>query len=118
DSTQSFPVALSATGGQLPGLNTVTPTRVQLVSLSYIHVFSSTKLNELRFGWNRFAEGFFPEDQSFHPSSIGLCTASNSAGGTNAGARCSGSGPADSGLPIILVSVTPSGGSSFFAQPG
>jgi Carboxypeptidase regulatory-like domain/TonB dependent receptor len=118
DSTQSFPLALSATGGQLPGFNTVTPTRVQLVSLSYIHIFSSTKLNELRLGWNRFAEGFFPQDQSFHPSSIGLCTASNAPGGTLPGATCSGSGPADSGLPIILVSVTPSGGSSFFAQPG
>jgi hypothetical protein len=118
DSTQSFPLQLSATGGQLPGFNTVTPTRVQLVSLSYIHIFSSTKLNEMRFGWNRFAEGFFPEDQNFHPSSIGLCTASNATGGSNPGATCSGGGPADSGLPIILVSVTPSGGSSFFAQPG
>ena len=55
DSTQSFPLALNATGGQLPGFNTVTPTRVQLVSLSYVHVFSPTKLNEMRFGWNRFA---------------------------------------------------------------
>jgi hypothetical protein len=118
DSTQSFPLALNATGGQLPGFNTVTPTRVQLVAISYVHVVSSTKVNEARFGWNRFAEGFFPEDQSFHPSSIGLCTASNAPGGTLAGATCSGSGPADSGLPIILVSVTPSGGSSFFAQPG
>jgi hypothetical protein len=118
DSTQSFPLALSATGGQLPGFNTVTPTRVQLVSLSYVHVFSPTKLNEMRFGWNRFAEGFFSEDQNFHPSSVGLCTASNAPGGSAAGPTCSGSGPADSGLPIILVSVTPSGGSSFFAQPG
>src|SRR5437660_6658218 len=40
DSTQAFPLALSATGGQLPGFDTVTPTRVQLVSLSYVHVFS------------------------------------------------------------------------------
>jgi hypothetical protein len=120
DSTQSFPLQLSATGGQLPGFNTVTPTRVQLASFSYIHVFSSTKLNEARFGWNRFAEGFFPQDESFHPSSIGLCTASNSPASSPivAGPSCSGSGPADSGLPIILVSVTPSGGSSFFAQPG
>jgi carboxypeptidase family protein/TonB-dependent receptor-like protein len=118
DSTQAFPLALSATGGQLPGFDTVTPTRVQLVSLSYVHVFSSTKLNELRYGWNRFAEGFFPEDQSFHPSSIGLCAASNAPGGSAPGPTCSGSGPADSGLPIILVSVTPAGGSSFFAQPG
>ncbi len=34
DSTQSFPLALTASGGQLPGFNTITPTRVQLVSLS------------------------------------------------------------------------------------
>jgi hypothetical protein len=118
DSTQSFPLALNATGGQLPGFNTVTPTRVQLVALSYVHVFSPTKLNEMRVGWNRFAEGFFPGDQNFHPSSIGLCAASNAPGGSAPGSTCSGSGPADSGLPIILVSVTPSGASSFFAQPG
>src|SRR5882672_6340021 len=89
DSVQSFPLALTATGGQLPGFNTFTPTRVQLVSLSYVHTIGYSKVNELRFGWNRFAEGFFPADQSFHPSSIGLNT---------------GTGPADAGLPIILVS--------------
>jgi hypothetical protein len=89
DSVQSFPLALTATGGQLPGFNTSTPTRVQLVSLSYVHTIGADKLNELRLGWNRFAEGFFPEDQSFHPSSIGLNT---------------GTGAADNGLPIILVS--------------
>jgi hypothetical protein len=96
DSTQSFPLALTASGGQLPGFNTVTPTRVQLVSLSYVHIFSPTKTNDLRYGWNRFAEGFFPQDQSFHPSSIGLCAASDVA-------QCAGSGPSDSGLPIFLV---------------
>ncbi len=89
DSVQSFPLALTATGGQLPGFNTYTPTRVQLVSLSYVHTIGSNKVNELRYGWNRFAEGFFPADQNFHPSSIGLNT---------------GTGPADAGLPIILVS--------------
>ena len=36
DSTQQFPLALNATGGQLPGFDTVTPTRVQVVSLSYV----------------------------------------------------------------------------------
>src|SRR5262249_54238101 len=35
DSLQSFPLALSG-GGQVPGYNTVTPTRVQLISLSYV----------------------------------------------------------------------------------
>lgn len=111
DSTQAFPLALTASGGQLPGFNTVTPTRVQLVSLSYVHTIGSNKVNEVRYGWNRFAEGFFPQDQNFHPSSVGLCAASSSA-------DCQGGGPHDSGLPILLVSVTPTGASSFFAQPG
>jgi Carboxypeptidase regulatory-like domain len=88
DSVQSFPLALTATGGQLPGFNTNTPTRVQLVSLSYVHTFGSNKVNELRYGWNRFAEGFFPQDRSFSPSSIGLNT---------------GTGAADQGLPIVLI---------------
>src|SRR5438445_2347724 len=96
DSVQSFPLALTATGGQLPGFNTFTPTRVQIVSLSYVHTIGTNKVNELRYGWNRFAEGFFPADQSFHPSSIGLCAATTTA-------DCNG-GLFDSGLPILLVS--------------
>jgi hypothetical protein len=109
DSTQSFPLALAASGGQLPGFNTNTPTRVQLVSISYVHIFSPTKVNELRYGWNRFAEGFFPQDQNFHPSSIGLCAAALPS-------ECAGSGPADSGLPVIFFGVSPSG--SAFSQLG
>jgi hypothetical protein len=102
DSVQSFPLALTASGGQLPGFNTFTPTRVQLVSISYTRTIGSTKVNELRYGWNRFAEGFFPADQGFNPSSIGLCDATTTAG-------CNG-GRNDQGLPIILVSgVTPTG---------
>ena len=89
DSSQAFPLALTASGGQLPGFNTFTPTRVQLVSLSHVWTLSGTKVNELRFGWNRFAEDFLAQDNSFHPSSIGLNV---------------GSGLADDGLPIILVS--------------
>jgi len=96
DSVQSFPLALTASDGQLPGFNTFTPTRVQLVSLSYTHTIGSNKVNELRFGWNRFAEGFFSGDQSFHPSSIGLCAATSTA-------ACNGSAPFDSGMPITLV---------------
>ena len=45
-------------------------------------------MNEARLGWNRFAEGFFPEDKSFEPSSIGLNT---------------GVAGYDSGLPAIGV---------------
>ena len=67
DSVQSFPLALTASGGQLPGFNTYTPTRVQLVSISYVHIFSPSKINEVRYGWNRFAEGFLPQDFAFDP---------------------------------------------------
>jgi hypothetical protein len=97
DSVQSFPLALTASGGQLPGFNTYTPTRVQLVSISYTHTLGANKVNELRYGWNRFAEGFFPQDQGFQPSSIGLDT---------------GTGLANGGLPIITVN------GSAFAQVG
>src|SRR5689334_18454096 len=72
-SDQSFPLAILA-GNILPGYNTTTPTTVHLVSLSYLKILSSTKLNELRFGYNRFDEGFFPEDNDFDPRSIGLNT--------------------------------------------
>src|SRR6185437_7328741 len=65
DSSQAFPLALTASGGQLPGFNTFTPTRVQLVSLSNVWTLSGTKVNELRFGWNRFAEDFLAQDNSF-----------------------------------------------------
>jgi hypothetical protein len=71
--SQSFPLGLGS-AGVLPGFNTVTPTRVQLVSISYIKVVNSNQINEARVGWNRFTMGFFPEDSSFNPESIGLDT--------------------------------------------
>jgi hypothetical protein len=95
DSDQAFPLALTG-GGILPGFNTATPTRVQLVSLSYVRVLTPTKVNEVRFGWIRFAEGFFPQDQTFQPSSVGLCAASSTS-------LCTGASPANSGLPVIDV---------------
>ncbi|PYX28232.1 MAG: hypothetical protein DMG80_16975 [Acidobacteria bacterium] len=88
DSDQSFPFAQLA-GGLLPGFNTVTPTRVQLVSLSYVKVMNSSQVNEARLGWNRFVESFVPEDQNFDPSLIGLNTGVTS--------------PFDFGLPKMSV---------------
>jgi Carboxypeptidase regulatory-like domain/TonB-dependent Receptor Plug Domain/TonB dependent receptor len=88
DSDQSFPFAQLA-GGLLPGFNTVTPTRVQLVSLSYVKVVNANQVNEARLGWNRFVEAFVPEDHTFNPSSIGLDTGVTS--------------PFDFGLPKISV---------------
>jgi outer membrane receptor protein involved in Fe transport len=72
-SDQSFPLAILA-GNILPGYNTTTPTTVHLVSISYLKIISPSKLNELRFGYNRFDEGFFPEDNDFDPRTIGLNT--------------------------------------------
>jgi hypothetical protein len=94
DSLQSFPLALSG-GGLVGGYNTVTPTRVQLISLSYVRNFSIAVLNEARLGWNRFAEGFFPEDRKFDPSSIHLDTVG--AGTPNNG------NPYNFGLPVISI---------------
>ena len=97
DSEQSFPLALQA-GNVLPGYNTITPTRVQLVSLSYLRIISGTKVNEARFGYNRFRQGFFPEDGDFDPRSIGL----------NTGVQ----GAQDFGLPFIRIRNDPNFGSS------
>ena len=77
-SDQSFPLAILA-GNILPGYNTTTPTKVHLVSISYLKILSATKVNELRFGFNRFKEGFFPQDNDFDPRSIGLNTGITSA---------------------------------------
>src|SRR5579871_448661 len=107
DSTQQFPLALNATGGQLPGYDTVTPTRVQLVSISNVTVLSPTKVNELRYGWNRFAEGFFPQDRSFNPGSIGFCNVPVTFGTCNS-----------QGLPIIILAPNATGGAGFFSQLG
>src|SRR5437868_3614637 len=86
NSNQSFPLALQG-GNILPGYNTVTPTRVNLVSISHLKILSAQKVNEARFGYNRFRESFFPEDSNFDPRTIGLNT-----GITNA---------RDFGLPFI-----------------
>ena len=107
DSTQQFPLALNATGGQLPGFDTVTPTRVQLVSVSLVSVLSTTKVNEVRFGWNRFAEGFFPQDQHFNPGSIGFCDVPATFATCNS-----------SGLPDIILSPNATGAAGFFSQLG
>ena len=92
DSLQLFPLALTG-GGLLPNYDTSTPTRVQLIAISYVSTLSPSVTNEVRLGWNRFAEGFFPQDRSFNPSSIGLDTVPETATFN----------PYNSGLPVIDV---------------
>ena len=93
DSDQSFPFALGG-GTTIPNYNTTTPTRVQVVSLSYTHIWTPKLVMEIRGGYNRFAEGFFPQDSAFNPATIGL--------NTNVG-------PQDFGLPLIIIKDGTSG---------
>ncbi len=88
DSDQSFPLGLLG-GGVLPGYNTETPTTVHLLSGSFTHLLTPKLLLEVRGGFNRFDEDFFPEDRDFDPRSVGLNTVSS---------------PQDFGLPLIRVS--------------
>ena len=88
NSQQSFPLALVG-GGVTPGYNTTTPTRVQIVSLSYTKVLSNKLLAEFRGGWNRFAEQFNAQDNTLNPDTLGLVSMSPSAL------------PRDNGLPLI-----------------
>jgi hypothetical protein len=94
DSLQSFPLALVG-GGLVPGYNTSTPTRVQLISISYVSTLTPSIVSEARLGWNRFAEGFFPQDRGFNPTSIGLDTLDPSSGNAT---------PYNFGLPKISIS--------------
>jgi TonB dependent receptor-like, beta-barrel len=94
DSLQSFPLALVG-GGLVPGYNTSTPTRVQLVSISYVSTITPSVVSEARLGWNRFAEGFFPQDRTFDPTSIGLDTI---------GPGTLNATPYNFGLPAISIS--------------
>ena len=105
DSRQSFPLGLAG-GNNLPGTNTVAPVRTQLVSVSLVSTLSTNVVNEARFGWNRFRNGFYPEDAKVfgNPNdSLQLNT-----GVTN---------PRDFGLPTMRFGTLSFLGSSPFSNP-
>ena len=111
NSHQSFPLGVGG-GNNLPNTNTVAPIRTQLVSLSWVHTVSSEKINEARFGWNRYRNGFFPQDAPIFGDpnvSLGLNTLDLQAPNT--------ANPRDFGLPTIKVSGLASLGSSAFSNP-
>lgn len=105
DSDQSFPLGLAG-GNNLPGTNTFTPTRVNLLSLSFVHVFSATRVNELRFGYNRFAENFLAADRDVFGNSA-----------TSLGLNTGVGRARDFGLPTLAVSGFASLGSSPGSNP-
>ncbi|MFZ1085329.1 MAG: carboxypeptidase-like regulatory domain-containing protein [Terracidiphilus sp.] len=72
---QSFPLGMLFTGSSAPGYNTITPTHVNIVSLSYTSVPRSDLIFEVRGGYNRFLQQFLPQDMSLNPSTaFGLDT--------------------------------------------
>jgi hypothetical protein len=105
NSKQSLPLGIGG-GNNLPNTNTVAPIRTQLVSLSWVRTISADKVNEARFGWNRYRNGFFPQDASIFGNP-------NATLGLNNGITNS----RDDGLPTIKVSGLASLGSSGFSNP-
>ncbi len=64
---QSFPLGMLATGTSAPGYNTLTPTHVNIVSLSYTSVPRSNLIVEFRGGYNRFLQQFLPAGHGAEP---------------------------------------------------
>jgi len=89
---QNFPLGMQNTGNSAVGFNTITPTHVNVASLSYTTVPRSDLIVELRGGYNRFLQQFLPEDMGLNPNTTyGLNTLS-----PDTTAR-------DTGLPTITV---------------
>src|SRR5580704_15104570 len=111
NSHQSFPLGIGG-GNNLPNTNTNAPIRTQLVSLSWVRTVSAERVNELRFGWNRYRNGFFPQDASVFGdpnTSLGINTLDLLGAGTAL--------PRDFGLPTFEVSGLAHLGSSGFSNP-
>jgi carboxypeptidase family protein/TonB-dependent receptor-like protein len=64
-SDQKFPLGSLGgfgSGSRLPGFQQISPTRVQVVSASFLSALSATHINELRFGYTRFRNSFISQD--------------------------------------------------------
>ena len=72
-SQQTFPLGGFGfgAGSRLPQFVQESPTRVQLVSLSLLSTLSSSKINEVRFGYSRYRTSFASGDQ-VDPSTLGI----------------------------------------------
>lgn len=76
-SEQIFPlgaVGIFGKGSRLPEFAQTSPTRVQVLSLSFLSTLSSTRINEVRFGYSRYRTSFSSLDinSGFDPAAIGL----------------------------------------------
>ena len=80
-SDQVFPLGSLGgfgSGSRLANFAQISPTRVQVISLNWLTTFSSTKYNEVRFGYSRFRTGFNSADATpgnpnfIDPTALGL----------------------------------------------
>ncbi len=74
-SSQVFPFGSPGgfgAGSRLPQFAQTSPTRVQVVSGSLLSTLSSSRINEVRFGYSRYTTSFSSLDANFDPTSIGL----------------------------------------------
>ncbi len=58
-------------GSRLPQFAQSSPTRVQLVSASLLSTLSSSKINEVRFGYSRYRTSFSSLDANYDPATLG-----------------------------------------------
>jgi hypothetical protein len=68
------PEGVRATGGRasmLPGFALIEPTRSQNLALAFTHNFSDQMINDLRFGYNRYALDQTPQQQ-IKPGEVGF----------------------------------------------
>lgn len=75
-------------GSQLNPWFGVTPTFVDNLAVSEVHIFSPGMINTVRLGWNRFSQFFKGRDANVNPSTIGFNT---------------GVGPESFGIPEIDI---------------
>ena len=74
-SFQTFPLGNNGgfgKGSRLAPFAQTSPTRTQLVSLSFLSTLSSNKVNEVRFGYSRYRTSFSSLDAALDPTSLGL----------------------------------------------
>ena len=73
-SQQVFPLGGLGTlsASRLPQFAQQSPTRVQVVSASWLSTLSATKVNEVRFGYSRYRTSFSSADSTFDPSTLGI----------------------------------------------
>jgi len=124
NSHQNFPLGTGG-GNNIPNTNTKSPANVNLVSVSLVSVVSPNKVNEARFGFNRYRQGFFPQDAGVfgNPNtSIGLNTCLGLLVGSTLAdcdtASLASANPNDYGLPqTTFGSGLSSLGSSRFSNP-